>query len=418
MVAKQKQSIDQHPSLGDVTNGVSADGNILLSMKLAHGLDSKMDNYSTKLVDRVLSAAIEARASDIHWDMLADESIVRWRIDGCLLDIGAFAIGKTSSVAARIKSVAGLLTYRSDIPQEGRMVISGSSIEARVGTLPTLYGERIVIRLAKATAKDWRLVDLGMPKPAEDRLRTALTFSSGVILITGPAGSGKTTTAYACLREIVGSIQSPNSLRQPRAIVSLEDPIEQSIQGIAQSQIHASIGYTWSAGLKAILRQDPEVMLVGEIRDIETANIVFQAALAGQLVISTMHARSAADALRRLMDMQVSPHHLRSGFGLLICQRLMRGLPVQTEAAANQENVGESALSGKSFRDSRILLAENLPAMEERLARLILQDADTLVLQEAAIAAGMNSLWQQSQSLRDRGVINEDEIQRQFGMQR
>lgn len=165
MVAKQKQTINQHPPFQNKAKDTSEGGSVMQSTKLAHGLDPKTDDYSTKLVDRVLSAAIEAGASDIHWDMLAETSFIRWRIDGCLSDVGAFAIGKTSNVAARIKSVAGLLTYRSDIPQEGRLVISGHSIEARVGTLPTLYGERIVIRLAKATAKDWRLGDLGMPKP-------------------------------------------------------------------------------------------------------------------------------------------------------------------------------------------------------------------------------------------------------------
>ncbi len=369
------------------------------SLAISRGLDPRSDDYSTKLVDRVLSAAIEAGASDIHWDIQFDTTLVRWRINGCLVEVGAFVKGHTSSIAARIKSLTGLLTYRSDIPQEGRLFIEGPSIEARVGTLPTLYGERIVIRLAKSAAKDWLLSDLGMETESLDRLKSSLRMPSGVILISGPAGSGKTTTAYACLREILKMTAS-----QPRALVSLEDPIEQSIKGVAQSQIQASIGYTWSAGLKALLRQDPEVMLVGEIRDIETANLVFQTALTGQLVISTMHARSTSDAIRRLLDMQVSPHHLRSGLSLLVCQRLLRKTFNTSQDAHNQQAI-----------DDRILLVEALPLIEDQLARLIIQQADTIQIHEAAITQGMASLLQQSQQLLATGKVDREEIQRHFG---
>jgi len=399
MVERNESRSEKKLAIGPMVGQTVSRDMDVESFEISRGLNPNSDDYSTKLVDRVLSAAIAARASDIHWDIQTDTTLVRWRINGRLVEVGAFAIGQTTSIAARIKSLTGLLTYRSDIPQEGRMFIEGPSIEARVGTLPTLYGERIVIRLAKNSAKDWLLADLGMAVESLERLGSALRMPSGVILITGPAGSGKTTTAYACLREILRTTS-----KQPRALVSLEDPIEQSIRGVAQSQIQASIGYTWSAGLKALLRQDPEVMLVGEIRDTETASIVFQTALTGQLVISTMHARSTSDAVRRLMDMHVSPHHLRSGLSLLLCQRLVR---------KTLNTIQDIPVQG--FIDDRILLAETFPLIEDQLARLVIQDADTIQIHEAATAQGMTSLWQQSQRLLETGKVDQDEIQRHFG---
>ncbi len=282
---------------------------------------------------------------------------------------------------ARLKALARLITYRYDIPQEGRMTFGDSALEARVGTLPTLHGERVVIRLIAKQTGEWLPEQLGFTCDILSALRRELHSDSGVVLITGTAGSGKTTTAYACLRAVL------HDTAPQRSVVTLEDPIEAELAGACQSQINQTVGYDWSDGLKALLRQDPEVTMVGEIRDAQTAAMVFQAAMTGQLVITTMHARSAADALRRLLDMQVPPHHLLSGLNLLLCQRLLRGA-----CADCRDSAGMCATCGGGGYAGRVLLAEQLPPLEGELARTLWQAADTRSLDRIAQSLGMRTL--------------------------
>lgn len=350
-------------------------------------LNPGADDYASQLVDRILKSAMEAEASDVHLTQHHGVLQLRFRVGGRLIELCDLPDGKSTSVLARIKALARLITYRTDIPQEGRLVISDQNehlkMEARVGTLPTLHGERAVIRLSLATSHDWMPEQLGLPADALDRLHQTLRIPSGVILICGPAGSGKTTTAYACLRKIIHS-------DQPRCLVSLEDPVEAEIAGVAQSQINPAAHYGWSTGLKALLRQDPEVMFVGEIRDGETAAVVFQAAMTGQLVITTLHARSCVDALRRLMDMGVPVQHLRGGLDYLVCQRL---LPKICECQrAEAVPLPKCPRCQGCGTDGRHLIAECLPPIEGDLGKLILQDADSGTLQNAAQSQGMLSL--------------------------
>lgn len=351
-------------------------------------LDPSDDNYAIAVVDRLLRSAVANGASDVHITQLQRLVVLRWRINGRLLELGTVQDGKTCSILGRLKALAKLITYRSDIPQEGRLTLSDGkhptqTIEARIGTLPVLHGERAVIRLSIAKGLDWLPAQLGLTDAVLQRLSTTLSATSGVILITGTAGAGKTTTAYACLRSIR---LSPKT----RSVVSLEDPIESEISGVDQSQIEIANGYDWSKGLKALLRQDPEVMLIGEIRDAETATVVFQAAMTGQLVISTMHARSAGDAIRRLLDMGVPSHHLRSALDLLLCQRL---LPKPCPCLAQAENQSERCREcGGTGQAGRLLVAEMLPPLEGELARMILQDADSTEINRAAEASGMTRL--------------------------
>lgn len=369
-------------------------------------LDPKRDDYATRVVQRVLDSAVACGASDIHFDARAQGIDIRWRVAGNLLPLAQLPDGHSTSIMARIKALARLVTYRRDVPQEGRMTLGDSQLEARVGTLPTLHGERAVVRIIAKQTNAWLPEHLGMPTPTLASLRAALQFDSGVVLVAGTAGAGKTTTAYACLREIMRA--------QPcqRSVVTLEDPIESEIPGAAQSQINSSVGYDWSSGLKALLRQDPEVMLVGEIRDPPTAAVVFQAAMTGQLVITTMHARSSADALRRLLDMQVPVHHLRSALSLLLCQRLVRGActscnataravqsvescqqPVRGDSSSCQEDGQESCEVCRGTRYAgRVLLAEQFPSLEGEIARVLLSDPNVATLQRAAQEAGMLSL--------------------------
>jgi general secretion pathway protein E len=375
----------------------------------AGGLDPAHDDYAVAVVDRILKAAIVCNATDVHFELHRDKTLLRWRVDGTLVDLGSVPNGRTTSILNRIKALARLVTYRSDIPQEGRLILPEHQLEARVGTLPTLHGERAVVRLASGRKKLISLQELGLTHDTLLQTRTAVGAASGVLLICGPAGAGKTTTAYACLKEL--SRESPS----PRSLVTLEDPIEIEFPGAAQSQINPSVGYDWASGLKALLRQDPEVMLVGEIRDAATAAVVFDAAMTGQLVITTMHARSAVDAVRRLLDMQVPTHHLLSGLNLLMCQRLLRaacgclpGAPTDHEFSSACPACGGSGYTG------RFLLTEVLPQVETDLARAIVADAGPQQLEAIAKSAGMKTLTQQATEAITQGRTTSVEFKRHF----
>ena len=245
---------------------------------------------------------------------------MRWRLDGVLQPIGVFPRGDAADVVSRLKVLAQLLTYHSDRPQEGRIRDKPGEIEMRVSTFPTLHGERAVIRLFASQQRFQYLEDLGLPPEIDAALRKLLRETSGALIISGPAGSGKTTTAYACLREFVRTSEGG------RSVVSIEDPIEVAVDGVAQSQVNPQAGFNLATGLRSLMRQDPEVILVGEIRDREAAETVFQAALTGHVVLTTFHAGSAAVAISRLIDMGIEPYLLRSGTLAILNQRLVRRL--------------------------------------------------------------------------------------------
>ena len=351
-------------------------------------LNPKSDDYGIKVTDRLLSVATEQGASDLHLDSLADGCVVRIRTKGKLSTLAEIPAAQNSHVIARIKSLAGLLTYRCDVPQEGRIALASGS-DARVCTLPTLFGERLVIRFSLSQTEQWLLEDLGLPAAVLERLTQSLNAATGVVLITGPAGSGKTTTAYALLQKLAQAAAVDR-----RCLISLEDPIEQVINGVAQSQIQPSVGFDWTSGLKAILRQDPEVMLIGEIRDSATAKIVFQAATTGQLVISTMHARSAADAVGRLLDMEIPKHQILASLLLLLTQRL-----ISTNASSKRD---------------RILLVEELPKFQTELREAILSDEGPEQIEKAAILQGMKPMRTMARECLERGEIDDRSFRRQF----
>jgi general secretion pathway protein E len=364
-------------------------------------LNSNDDDYAVHVVDRLLQFALQTKASDIHVSQCRGQIRLRMRVHGLLQDLGSLPDGSVSTVLGRLKALARLVTYRSDIPQEGsiRLINPGetSAWEARIGTLPTLGGERAVIRLNPSHSTRRSMSELGLGEQFQQRLNRALEVDSGVIVIAGAAGTGKTTTAYACLQQILDN-------QRLRSIVTLEDPVECEMQGVDQSEIGTGPEYSWSAGLKALLRQDPEVMFVGEIRDAETASTVFQAAMTGQLVITTMHARSCCDCLRRLLDMGVPPQHLIATLNLMLCQRLAPlacpkcsgGNPASSDSSTNSL----SGLSGDPACDQckgtsiigRQLQVEYLPEIRLQLAEQLNRNADTLDLQAAAVEMGMRPL--------------------------
>lgn len=382
-------------------------------------LDNTATDYAIRFVDLALAAAREQRASDVHFQPTAAGLTVRWRIDGVLQTVGEFPRGKAADVVSRLKVLAQLLTYRTDIPQEGRIQPS-SECEMRVSTFPTLQGERAAVRLFAADKQFLFVDDLGLPAEIEKSLLAALAETSGAVLITGPAGSGKTTTAYACLRNVA------RTSRQGRSLVSLEDPIESAIDGVAQSQVNAAAGFDLPTGLRSLMRQDPEVILVGEIRDAETAATVFQASLTGHLVLSTFHAGGAAAAVSRLIDMGIEPYLIRSGLRAMLHQRLVRRLCYcAVEQPDREQWLGLSigrAFTAQGCADcmqtgyrGRLVLAEQLPPLEGDLGRAVLDRSDAVHMQQLATTAGMTTVFQRACSAAEAGLTDPAEIRRIFG---
>jgi type II secretory ATPase GspE/PulE/Tfp pilus assembly ATPase PilB-like protein len=383
-------------------------------------LDSAGVAYATELVELVLTAAQRTGSSDVHFQPTPEGLEILWRLDGVLQPLGVFPRGEQTDPVTRLKVLAGLLTYRRDSPQEGRIRDTPPNVEMRVSTLPTLHGERAVVRLLMANARPWFLADLGFPAAVQTRWHELLHETSGMLIVTGPAGSGKTTTAYACLRQIVADS------RGARSILTLEDPIEASVTGVAQSQVNEPAGYTLTTGLRSLLRQDPEVIMVGEIRDPETAEMAFQAALTGQLIITTFHAGSTAEAISRLSDMGIEPYLLRSGIRGVLGQRLVRRLCTckrsSDDPAAHMglsvtrswvpEGCPECHFTG--YRE-RSVLAELLLLDAPELGRALLERQDRGVIESIAVAGGMQTRWDRAREVVEQGVTCAAEVRRVLG---
>jgi len=372
------------------------------------------------LVELILSEARRAGASDVHLLPTPEGLEMRWRVDGVLRPVEVLPKGLAPNVIARLKVLAELLTYRSDVPQEGRVRGSGGEGEVRVSTLPTLHGEKAVIRLFAGTGRYLRLDDLGLPVDIREALARNLGETSGAILLTGPAGSGKTTTIYACLRELVEAGQGRRSL------VTLEDPIEVAVPGVTQSQVNAAAGFDLEVGLRSLMRQDPEVIAVGEIRDRSTAEVAFQASLTGHLVLTTFHAGSAAGAIGRLADMGIEPYLIRSGLLAVVSQRLVRTLcdcsrpdddprgRLALPVARSRLAVGCDRCGGTGYR-GRMLLAELLEPERLGLGPAILARSDIKALESEAERAGMVGRWGRACRAIEAGHTSAAEVRRVLG---
>jgi type II secretory ATPase GspE/PulE/Tfp pilus assembly ATPase PilB-like protein len=375
--------------------------------------------YAARFVDVMLAAAERLGASDIHLLPGPTTLEIKLRRDGVLATVGAFPNGVAASVITRLKVLAELLTYRTDTPQEGRLRRGNSALEMRVSTLPTLHGERVAIRLFASDTKLRLLSDLKLDSEITAALQRELRETSGLIIVAGPAGSGKTTTLYACLRELAH--ESP-----ARSIVTLEDPIEMELSGVAQSQVNAAAGYELLAGLRAVVRQDPEVILVGEMRDAPTAEVALQASLTGQLVLTSFHAPSAPAALGRLADMDIPPFVIRSGVRAILAQRLVRQLCVcarETTGATELLNwpvksarvpVGCDQCSQTGYR-GRMVLCEWLDVAKPAVGRAVLDQRPVQELFLAATLAGMVSLAEQGISQLIAGHTSPAELRRVLG---
>lgn len=371
-------------------------------------LSATSDDYVPAIVTLLIEQARHARASDIHLVPMESALVAQWRIDGVLHSIAGFDRELAPRIVARLKVISGLLTYRTDVPQEGRVSREYSQSEVRVTTFPTLYGEKAAIRLFAENDALQLLNQLGLPAGVELELRQHLTATAGVILLTGPSGSGKTTTAYACLRDIIGDSAGT------RCIMTLEDPVEVAVAGATQSQVRPAAGFDLATGLRSLMRQDPDVIFVGEIRDPATAEAAFQAALTGHLVLTTFHAGNSAEAITRLLEMQIEPYLIRSGLRTVICQRLLRKIcpacrrPTE-EPDTDSGNTSESerksdkinsalsqriacAVCGSTGYHGRLVLAEMLNPNSPSVAKAILNRLDAPELAQLAKASGMLTL--------------------------
>jgi general secretion pathway protein E len=378
-------------------------------------------SYATEAVDILLDLADAVGTSDMHLQPTRGGLDVKFRSDGVLQPVSVIPAGGTSSVTARLKVLADLLTYKNDIPQEGRIASPRHGREIRVSTFPTMHGERAVLRFFGHDREFTTLDELGNPPQVTARIRDALVETSGAMLISGPAGSGKSTTLYACLRHLV------TSTKGSRSIVSIEDPIEVPVEGVAQSQVDLAAGFDLKTGLRSLMRQDPEVIMVGEIRDRDTAEFAIQASLTGQLLLATFHSDTAASAITRLIEMGIEPFLVRSGLITVVTQRLLRTLcghcsressdPADMcgiEVDRARVPVGCIQCHGTGY-SGRAMISEFLDARGDQIGKAILRKADSRELYRIAIDNGMSPLFMQARSLIREGRTSPAEVWRVLG---
>jgi type II secretory ATPase GspE/PulE/Tfp pilus assembly ATPase PilB-like protein len=389
-------------------NGILAREFARWTERAAAGGDTK---FAGDFVDWLLRAARDAGASDVHLDPTADGFGLRWRLDGVLQPLGQLRKDVAPNVVARLKVLAGLLTYETALPQEGRIWDERLRVEVRVSTFPTLYGERAVLRLLGATTTSLdSLAQLGLPAEVVGELERHLAATSGAVLVVGPAGSGKTTTAYACLRHIVAHSGGG------RSIASLEDPIEVAVEGVAQTQVNLAADFNMAVGLRSLLRLDPEVILIGEMRDRATAETALQAALTGQLVVTTFHAGNSGDAVNRLVEMGIPYYAVHNAVRLVVAQRLVRRLcgcaepgdadrdarPLGIEVARCRVPVGCAECNATGYRGRALVAEWQSP-----------DGADS-----ASPPVGNERLWKSAESLVSAGATSPMEVVRVLGFRR
>ena len=376
---------------------------------------------------RILSAAHGVGASDIHIAPDAQGAQVTYRVDGTLYDVARVPSEALARMASRVKVAANLSIYLRNQPQDGRLVVrfDDASSEVRVSVLPTSHGEKVVMRLHHASQDDYALERLGLEAAHREQMGDLLARTQGIVFLTGPTGSGKTTTIYSALRHIRASRGELTN------IVTIEDPIEFDIPGVSQTQVDKGSGLTFADGLRSILRQDPDVIVVGEIRDRETAQIALQAGLSGHLILTTLHADSAAGVFTRLINMDLEPFMLASATAAVVSQRLVRTNcadcrePVAPTAAEARilARAGVDVLPSEFYRGAgcpvclgRGLLGRigvyELLVVDDAFRQLVTRNLPTSTLHGHAVAAGMRTLLADGLDKASRGDVALDEILR------
>jgi type II secretory ATPase GspE/PulE/Tfp pilus assembly ATPase PilB-like protein len=365
-----------------------------------------------EIVDELLAKAVAAGASDVHFEPTGADLKVKYRLDGALSPVESLPAVVADNVVARLKVLGGLLTYRTDIPQEGRLELSGVPAEkvadVRLAVFPTIYGQRAVVRLFYRNEELMDLGRLGLSPQIELQLKAIAAQNQGVLLLTGPAGSGKSTTLAAMLRYISQTLPG-------KSIVTLEDPVEIRIEGVTQVPITPHGQMTFPTALRSLLRQDPQVLMIGEIRDAETARIAIEAGLTGHLLMSTMHSGTPAGALLRLLEMGIEPYQVTSSISAVVNQRLVRRLCDRCKRAEGEgfEAVGCPACLGTGFH-GRALIAE-MVRLDSDLRRAILAKADLDQLLALLQRRGHATILADGQRLVEAGVTTQDELRKVCG---
>jgi len=373
-----------------------------------------------KLVNTIITRAINERASDIHIEPGEKELRVRFRIDGVLHEAMSTPRTITNAMVSRLKIMADINIAERRIPQDGRisLKVQGSQIDLRVATLPSVYGEKVVLRILDRSSIMLELTDLGFSQHNLERFESSYTKPYGAILVTGPTGSGKSTTLYATL----------NVLNRPEVnIITTEDPVEYRLAGITQVQVNRKAGLTFASALRSILRADPDIALIGEIRDRETAQIAIEAALTGHLVLSTLHTNDSSSSIGRLIEMDVEPYLVASSIDAVLAQRLARRLCEKCRVAGPPDTErfesasikvpkemylpgGCTACANTGYR-GRMALHEVLLVSED-IQRMAVERRPSDEIQKIAIEQGMTTLWQDGLAKVAAGMTSMEEIMR------
>ena len=366
--------------------------------------DAVNDVPVVKFVNLVLMQAVQDRASDIHFEPFEEEFKIRYRVDGALYEMAPPPKHLATPVTSRLKIMANLNISERRLPQDGRIstVISGKQVDLRLSTLPTAFGESVVLRVLDRGAVQLDLKTLGLPKDGYDFIIETINQPNGIFTVTGPTGCGKTTTLYSCLRHI-------NQI--DTKLLTIEDPVEFDIEGIMQVQVNESAGMTFGKALRAFLRQDPDIIMLGEIRDLETAQIAVQASLTGHLVLSTLHTNDASGAVTRMVDMGVEPFLISSTLLAVLAQRLVRRIctSCRTPFEPSESQLQNMSLSAHDIGDKVFYYGRGCPncndtgykgrkgiyellAVSDAIRNLINDRAPTVVVRQKAIELGMVTL--------------------------
>jgi type II secretory ATPase GspE/PulE/Tfp pilus assembly ATPase PilB-like protein len=410
-----EEAIRKHYGLGadtveQLVSGLGGTERLLLENEF-EDLEKLADDASVvKLVNQFLRQAIQDRATDLHLEISRGDVVIRRRVDGLLYDtqMPRELNQLYPAIVSRIKLMAGLDIVEKRLPQDGRsrVRIGSAEYDLRVSVVPSLHGENVVIRILPTTML-FSMSDLGMNNDDREVMENLISKPHGIIMVTGPTGSGKSTTLYACLSKL--------NTRE-RKLITIEDPVEYELRGVTQTQINPGIGLSFSAALRSMLRHDPDVMMVGEIRDRETAEITIQTALTGHLVLSTLHTNDAASAAVRLIDMGIDPYLVTSTVLAFVAQRLVR--KICTHCKESYVDNGETYFRGagchkcnQSGYHGRLAIYEFLPLHSE-LRDLVLKKSPASIIREKADMLNFGRLFDDGMSKARQGVTTVEEVMR------